>query len=790
MGTQNFKIYALANSYQTKNNLLNNEPNGFVNRDDSVISFNESLRKFTIAPKITSYQIFSWGNLFTKDAAESIIIPDTEGRHFIYFDENGDLATGIDFDPQLIFGPWCFTSVIIWDAENQELPFGGIQNERHGLLDSRAHARWHNKTGLVITSGLALNTFNTEEDGSLLISNQFGMEAGIIADEDISMNVPPRISTVSPHVVYLLGANPDWRKGTPVAGTCLLVSGGILQYNKNDVGAFSLDDVPDGEYVNYHGFISTSDTPSKMEIWTPGHATYASKSEAIVAQLTEVLSLANSASETAIELAEYNFIGSILFKVDYSFTNSTKSVIVPISGGFDYNDFRDKQLGNGTINIGDPIVPVNLVREVTEDFSFTISDMVVHGNNNGKMIGVLPPIVSLDRLDIVWIACKISPDLFPVIISMVDPSDSQLGEKFHSFKLEKPGDALRITITEGGKYSLQLLPSAVDFIAQIEVATLKPTIATTNLTCNGDLIDISAEDVVNVSFKYREVGSLTWLTSTGADVTAEGTFQEIITVTAALDYEVQSVAEDITANIFLGDVKNTIANYYADIPAAKADSLIRYWDLQETSGIDTTGVEKLGSGEDMICSGGVTISSDVIDSRTIYKRVFGASDLMEAAFAFDNRSSQGQFSLLIQVDARTISGDHTIFSTGDNKLSLAPDGTQIQMSVNGGLQRWLSATPTGMINMLIRSNSAQNMIQLHTVTFNSITWRAQATGVMDALFDYLRMANGTNGDSNHQSGEYLANGDIRSIAFWDRSISDNEAMDIINTLDVKGMLIV
>ena len=79
--------------------------------------------------------------------------------------------------------------------------------------------------------------------------------------------------------------------------------------------------------------------------------------------------------------------------------------------------------------------------------------------------------------------------------------------------------------------------------------------------------------------------------------------------------------------------------------------------------------------------------------------------------------------------------------------------------------------------------------RLYTVT-NCVIERCGEYRIPDTIFDYLRIANGTSGDGNHQAGEYLDDGDVRSIAWWNRVISSSEMIDIVNTLNVKGMLIV
>ena len=784
-----FTEFAENTSFQTLNDIKEGNPNGFINRDDSIMSFDTGTRTFSISPTVDEYEIFSHGRLFTIVAEKTVQIPDTEGRHFIFFDETGELDTSQAFDPRLIFGPHCFTSVIIWDAVNKELPFGGIQNERHGLMDADAHARWHTDSGMVITSGLDLVDFDMSGNGTIDSTCQWGREAGSIADEDIAMSVPERASTTSPHVAYLEGTGtPNWRKGTPEAGTCLLRNGGTVQYNKNDAGTYSLADAASGTYVNYHVFVSTSVTGTKMEIVVPGSREYWSKSDAIVQQVEEVKALASSASATAVELAEYRFLGSILYLTSNGYTNAGRAVVVSIGGGLKWNDFRKYNLSNGNADMNGLIIPVVLNRVVDVDFNFQESDMELNADTTyGKIVGTLPAISSLERLDRTWVIQKITEDIDPVMVRMEDITDSQCGDDLHTYKLTRQGSSLHIGITENNKYTFKFLLCAENAFAPQEIATLTPEVVTTTLTMNGDLIDISADIDPTAQFRYRVMDELVWIISPGQTVSTEGFFTEDVTVTAGEDYEVQAIVTDRAGTVTYGDVKNTISNFYPSLDEARIDGLTAYWPLQETTGTNITGVEALGSGLDMACAGGVTISSDTINGNLIYKRGFTVSANMQAMYKHSNGAD---LTLLVQCDCRTTSGDHTLFSTGRNIFSCAPDGTAIQSEVNGSKINWNSATPTGMKNLVFRVNRATNTTVMLEVSTLGVTQRTFHSRVPSHFWNYLRMANGTVGDSNHQSGEYLANGDIRSIAVWDRRLSNAELVDLMKTLDTKGMLIV
>ncbi|RLB87079.1 MAG: hypothetical protein DRH26_16290, partial [Deltaproteobacteria bacterium] len=74
------------NDHSSVANILDcKEPNGFPNRTDSDISFVNGTRTFTIAPAVSTFDYYIKGVKYTKSGSEDVIIPDTEGSHFIYY---------------------------------------------------------------------------------------------------------------------------------------------------------------------------------------------------------------------------------------------------------------------------------------------------------------------------------------------------------------------------------------------------------------------------------------------------------------------------------------------------------------------------------------------------------------------------------------------------------------------------------------------------------------------------------------------------------------------------------
>jgi hypothetical protein len=559
-----------------------------------------------------------------------------------------------------------------------------------------------------------------------------------------------------------------------------------MQYNKNTAGNWGFADVPDGYYVNYYEFVTTSNTSKKERYIIPGQNVFSSKSEAIVKQMEEAYDLVTA----QLTMPEYKAVGVVLLRYDSSYTNTPKTVVVSVGGGLDYTDLRNKSLGSGRVKIEDVVIPVHLTRDVHEDVIVDETDMEIDfDTSSGNLTATLKTISSLLRKDRRWSLRKITQDGNYVDIVLQTITDAISGPQHRTHRLSKMGDAIVIGITENDKYYFEMVQSAKDIVVHPAVATLSPEVAGTTLTMNADLLDLAGDASITAGFRYREIGAASWINSNTSVKYATGTFIETETVTSGIDYEVQAVLTDINGDYWYGDVKTTLSNYYSDIAAAQSDGMLRYWDMQEDTGIDTVAVEKFGTGDDFICTGGVAIDHDVINTITIYKRKFAGNAWMESVFKMDWTWTGTHVTLMIQAEVRTTLGDHTLFSCGRNIFSCAADNTSIQVNVDNAIQSWNSATPSGMINMFFVINNDDWYTRLFTVTPTAVTQRTTVWDNPDNKAEFFRIARGTSGDGNHQETEYMDDGYIGQIGIWAGVKSSAEMMDMADKFS-KGMLIV
>ena len=214
------------------------------------------------------------------------------------------------------------------------------------------------------------------------------------------------------------------------------------------------------------------------------------------------------------------------------------------------------------------------------------------------------------------------------------------------------------------------------------------------------------------------------------------------------------------------------------------DGLEFYLPMQESSGIDTAASETMNS-YDMAMYNGVTIGSDIINGHTIYKRIFGTGDYGWSSY--QPNWSSNSYTILIQVKVGTSSGDHTVLNFGRNCLSIGADNTSLQLEVGGALAWWNGATPfSSIMNIFVTIDLPAGRTTLYTCTSSTRTERCFLNGTPGTAAAYTRLARGTSGDANHQDYEYLDNGEVRSIAIWNRVLTEQEMKDICAKLDNDG----
>jgi hypothetical protein len=231
------------------------EPMGFPNRADSLISFNNSLREFTIQPATTSFGVYVKGSLYTKTTAETITIPHTNGINYIYYGANGILSQGTTFYDLEHVAP---VSYVYWNSTAGQAYYFG--EERHGVtMDWATHEYNHRTRGTQYANGLSIGNYTITGTGNSDSDAQFTLSGGTLFDEDIEITIVAS-STPTPNtfeqnlnngaaqipVFYIEGV--EWIRTTPTSFPLSMATTRPF-YNHLVGSSWTRSEVPTNQYM-------------------------------------------------------------------------------------------------------------------------------------------------------------------------------------------------------------------------------------------------------------------------------------------------------------------------------------------------------------------------------------------------------------------------------------------------------------------------------------------------------------------------------------------------------------
>jgi len=309
------------------------EPTGFPTRDDSVISFVDGSRTFTIEPAVSEFSYYISGVKHVKSSSQTKVISIDEGLHYLYFD--GDTLTETTtFDINLLYEK-ALVAIVYWDASNSKQIY--FADERHGCtMDGQTHALLHLVRGTAWITGLAIDGLLTDQDGSLDTHAQAGYTAGVIRDEDLTFDIAADTAPAQIPVYYKDGATPVWRQFTATNFPVRQYLGNPanrLAYNQFTGGSWQQTQVTDGDYVLAHLF-ATNDA-ARPVIAIQGQNEYGNLPQARVGASVELSNLVLGGFPTV----EITPLGTIIFQTKATYTNSVKARTVS-SLSADYVDHR------------------------------------------------------------------------------------------------------------------------------------------------------------------------------------------------------------------------------------------------------------------------------------------------------------------------------------------------------------------------------------------------------------------------------------------------------------------
>lgn len=318
--------------------------NGFVNRSESTISFDDATRTFTISP-VQDYVYYHRHRPYIVSTDKTVVVPDVEALYYIYF-EDSVLKQTDTFTPDLI-SDFAFVAVAYWDAENATCNFLG--EERHGnIMDSTTHTYNHLTLGARFETGFALENMTVDASGDVDSHAQFSVSDGIMWDEDIRHIIqdgaPQTLSTIAEiPLFYRSGATGLWRKVDATTYPITTAGTGRAAYNEDTGATWQLTEVPNNDFVLMH-YYATNEVNEPI-VGIVGQALYTTKNEAELAAAVEINNLAyGQLSEITPEFVP---IATVIYQTSNVFTNAVKSKVVSTADGGNYIDWRSTRGGVG-----------------------------------------------------------------------------------------------------------------------------------------------------------------------------------------------------------------------------------------------------------------------------------------------------------------------------------------------------------------------------------------------------------------------------------------------------------
>lgn len=311
------------------------EPMGHKDRTESVISFDNSSRTFTIAPVGTTYEVWCAGTKYDL-TTQSVTIPNTTGLYYISFTSTGTLqytTTYFDWPNETP------TAYVYWNQTTAKAEF--FADERHGIvLDWATHEYLHRTRGAAMASGFSLSGYTLAGTGGADADAQASLSSGTFFDEDLQVDV---VATATPTansweqnllfpmkvpVFYLDGT--AWRADTPT-NFPLKTGTARARYNLLTGSTWSTADAGNSDYV-VSWLVATNNLNYPVMVIL-GQASYNSLPSAWNA-LWESLTLTN------FPVFEFRPLYKLIFQTATSYTNTPHARL------------RDVQDIRGSISVG------------------------------------------------------------------------------------------------------------------------------------------------------------------------------------------------------------------------------------------------------------------------------------------------------------------------------------------------------------------------------------------------------------------------------------------------------
>jgi hypothetical protein len=318
----------------TEINVLSQEPQGFVNRTDSILSFDDSSRTFTIQPAVSggSYSIYVEGIKIVKNTVETVVLGSGTALNYIHFDTIPPYTlhtktTGFDFDTDV---PIAF---IHWNSDINQSTFFG--EERHGIrMDSVTHKWIHNTFGIQYINGLSIGGYILLGNGSSNSHAQIDISDGVLYQEDIIIDITNDnginsanefVQTLNPiayiPTYYHSGSTGQWVRDIATAFP-VKYNATRAQYNLFSGGTWTTPNVPNDRFFAMW-IVATNDINDPI-LAIVGQREDSSLNSA------ESNNNWNNINLTNIPTQEIRPLYRLIFKTNSTYTNTPKSSLQSI----------------------------------------------------------------------------------------------------------------------------------------------------------------------------------------------------------------------------------------------------------------------------------------------------------------------------------------------------------------------------------------------------------------------------------------------------------------------------
>lgn len=332
--------------YVSERTAEQNDETGWPEAVGSIIAFNNTTRYATIYPTVTDFYHYQDGIKFTS-TGDSVLIPDEDGQYLTYYDDGvySYIKNPSDFQLEPLMRTKSLVNWINYDADNNEAIF--FEDERHkraGYYPRLLHLLIHfaPNLGTQYITGLALQDFDIDGTGNDDTNAQFGVESGIIADEDLSkiINAYPVPATIP--VYYREGTNGYWRKGETTGFSQLNAPAGRMYWNEWTGTTWQLTEMTNGYRAPILIYATGGVTNKIAAVMSQNE--YASDEEAIVAALKGEGSL-NDVGQ--FPFTESRLIGVVLAQTRSNYSNSVQTRFISFDVAGVTSDYYDTRLLGG-----------------------------------------------------------------------------------------------------------------------------------------------------------------------------------------------------------------------------------------------------------------------------------------------------------------------------------------------------------------------------------------------------------------------------------------------------------